>query len=64
MILLQHWTAQFWPLHNVTTSAVLHLSEDAELTVDEVRGGGGGGGKGINFNSVAHSSEELYTLYE
>lgn len=37
--LQNHWTAQFWPLHNVTTSAVLHLSEDAELTVDEVEFG-------------------------
>ena len=50
------WTRQFWPDADIRTEAVLHLSEDVEMTSDEVKGcmyvccvrerkGEGGGGR-------------------
>ena len=31
------WTRQFWPNADIQTEAVLHLSEDVEMTSDEVQ---------------------------
>ena len=42
------WTRQFWPSADIQTDAVLHLSEDVEMTSEEVqrgRGRGRGGGR-------------------
>ena len=33
---MQHLTGRFWPLNDVETDAILHLSEEVNLTVDEV----------------------------
>ena len=32
------WTRQFWPDADIQTEAVLHLSEEVEMTSDEVQG--------------------------